>query len=342
MGDASLIERGFDELPAEVAILDARGDIVYTNRAWRVFGETNGLVGDADTIGVNYLAVCDAARDESETAAVVADGIRSLLRGDRDLMTVEYPCHSPTVYRWFLMHAVPFDTERHGQFVLVMHLNITERRLVELQVNEKNEHLGLLAHVLSKELTDPLASAIERAGRLLAQDGHDASELSKTLERIEAIVEQSVTLADQATTLELSSVDFREYAETEWEDVGAETNTAFRVESGGVLSAEKHLFGLLLDSLFTNSIERSSVPGYPSQIVTGVTMDGFYVDDDGPLPSDEERMATVGEHQILGVDHDSVELSVVRRIADLHGWNLDISESELGGARFEVRDVTWM
>ncbi|WP_411964118.1 PAS domain-containing protein [Haloferax sp. YSMS24] len=342
MGDASLIERGFDELPAEVAILDSHGDIIYTNRAWRMFAEANDYDGDVEFVGINYLDVCEAARDESETAGIVADGIRSLLRGHQDLLTIEYPCHSPSVYRWFLMQAVPFDTPRHGRFVIVMHLDITERRLAELQVNEKNQHLGMLARVLSKELKEPLTAAIETAGRLVAQDGPDASKLSKILSRIDTIIEQSVTLADQTSTLELDSVDFRQYFETEWDDVGRRTGAELRVVSGGVLSADDHLFGLLVNSLLTNTVERSSVPGYPTEIVAGVTLGGFYVDDDGPRPSDEERLATMGENQILGVDYDSVELSVVRRIADLHGWQLSTTESELGGARFEVSGVRWL
>lgn len=342
MADVSLIERGFEELPAEVAVLDAHGDIVYTNRAWRTFADANGYVGDVGSIGVNYLDVCDAARDESETAGVVADGIRALIRGRQDLFTVEYPCHSPTVYRWFSMQAVPFDTDRHGRFVLVVHLDITERRLAELQVNEKNQHLAMLVGVLSRELKDPLSSAIETVGRLVSRDGDDATALSKLLARIDSIIEQSVTLADQTAALELTSVDFRRTVDTEWEDVGADVDATLRVVSGGVLSADEHLFGLLVNSLLTNSIERSSVPGCPSRIVAGVTLDGFYVDDDGPTPSEEERTVTTGDNQLLGVDYHSVELSVVRRVADLHGWELDVVESELGGARFEVTGVTWL
>ncbi|KAB1198530.1 MULTISPECIES: PAS domain-containing protein [Haloferax] len=342
MGDESLIERGFDELPAEVAILDSHGDIIYTNRSWRMFAGANDYVGDHDSIGVNYLLVCEAARDESETAGVVADGIRALLDGEQDLLTVEYPCHSPTVYRWFLMHAVPFDTPRHGRFVIVTHLDITERRLVELQVNEKNQHLLMLARVLSDELKEPLSVALETAGRLVAKDGPDASKLSNVLARIDAIIDQSVTLADQTNTLEMTSVDFREYANTEWNEVDGGTETTFTVKHGGMLSADDHLFGLLLASLFTHILDRSSLPGSPSEVITGATRDGFYVVDDGPRPSDEERIATVGENQILGVDYDSIELSVVRRVADLHGWKLGISESELGGARFEITGVEWL
>ncbi|KAB1187859.1 MULTISPECIES: PAS domain-containing protein [Haloferax] len=341
MGDASLIERGFDELPAEVAILDKHGDIIYTNRAWRMFAESNDYAGDSTSIGVNYVAVCDAAREESETAGIVADGIRSLLRGQQDLLAIEYPCHSPTVYRWFLMRAVPYDTPRHGRFVLVMHLDITERRLAELQVNEKNQHLAMLAHVLSKELKEPLSSAMEKAAKLVAKDGPDASSLSKILSRIDAVIERSIALADQVATLDLESVDFREYAQIEWDEVGDGTNIDFRVVGGGVLDADEHLFGLFLSSLFANAIGRSSVPGYPTQIVVGATMNGFYVDDDGPRPSDEERAVTAGQTQVLGVDYDSVELSVAKRIADLHGWSFEINDSELGGARFEVHDVTW-
>lgn len=137
MDDVSLIERGFEEFPATIALLDSRGDIVYTNRSWRAFADANDYAGDPDSTGVNYLAVCDAARGTDEIAGVVADGIRAVLRGDRDLFTAEYPCHSPAVYRWFALRVVPIDTPRHGSFALVSHFDITDRRLAELQVNEK-------------------------------------------------------------------------------------------------------------------------------------------------------------------------------------------------------------
>ncbi|AKU08523.1 MULTISPECIES: PAS domain-containing protein [Haloferax] len=344
MDDVSLIERGFEEFPATVAILDRHGDIVYTNRAWRTFADENGYAGDPDSTGVNYLDVCDAARESDEIAGVVADGIRAVLRGDRDCFTAEYPCHSPAVYRWFSLRVVPIDTPRHGEFALVIHLDITDRRLAELQVNEKNEHLAALVGGLASELKAHLASATESAERLVSVDGDDAAALFESLSRIESLVEWGIDVAEQPSTLDLAPVGFREHVAQAWAvaSLDGANDATYRVVGDGSLLADTHLFGLLLVALLTNCFERNALPGPPSSVVVGTTADGFYVDDDGPRPSSEERAATApSPNQLLGVDYDSLHLSTARRIADLHGWQLDVADSELGGARFEVRGVVW-
>ena len=49
----------FDSLPGHIAVLDDAGTIVAVNRAWRMFAEANGFVGNGFGVGSNYLAVCD-------------------------------------------------------------------------------------------------------------------------------------------------------------------------------------------------------------------------------------------------------------------------------------------
>ncbi|MBC9987193.1 MULTISPECIES: PAS domain-containing protein [unclassified Haloferax] len=344
MDDVSLIERGFEEFPATIALLDSRGDIVYTNRSWRAFADANDYAGDPDSTGVNYLAVCDAARETDEIAGVVADGIRAVLRGDRDLFTAEYPCHSPAVYRWFALRVVPIDTPRHGSFALVSHFDITDRRLAELQVNEKNEHLAALVSVLASELKAQLASATASVERLAAVDGDAAVTLSESLSRIDSLVEWGIAVAGQPSTLDLGAVEFRPHvaqARALASPDGAD-DASLRVVGDGSLSADTHLFGLFLVAVLTNCYERNASSGSSSSVVVGTTADGFYVDDDGPRPSPEELAAvTADSNQLLGVDYDATHLSTARRIADLHGWQFDVGDSELGGARFEVRGVDW-
>ncbi|MCO8267299.1 sensor histidine kinase [Haloferax prahovense] len=344
MDDVSLIERGFEEFPATIALLDRHGDIVYTNRAWRTFADANDYVGDPDSTGVNYLDVCDAARETDEIAGVVADGIRAVLRGDRDCFTAEYPCHSPAVYRWFSLRVVPIDTPRHGGFALVVHYDITDRRLAELQVNEKNEHLAALVGSLASELKTHLASAAESAERLASADGDAAVALSESLSRIESLVEWGIDAAEQPSTLDLAPVDFRAHVAEAWAVASLDDgdDASLRVVGDGTLSADTHLFGLFLVAVLTNCFERTDSRGPPVSTVVGTTADGFYVDDDGPGPSPAERAATTASpNQLLGVDYDSPHLSTARRIADLHGWQFDVTDSELGGARFEVRGVEW-
>lgn len=118
-------------LPAHIALLDAQGRIVSVNQAWRQFAEANSLQAPAYGVGLSYLDICDNARgDTAAEAQQVAAGIRAVLAGAVKSVSLEYPSHSPTEQRWFLMAVTPLaDESPHG--VVVMHLDITERKKTE-------------------------------------------------------------------------------------------------------------------------------------------------------------------------------------------------------------------
>lgn len=119
-----------DSLSAEIAVLDEHGGIVMTNRAWLAFAAANG--GTAIGPGENYLAACDSTPgDESATRA--AKGLREIISGDRDTFSLEYPCHSPTLEGWFLLHAARFDGPGDAR-VVVSHEDVTQRHQAETQV----------------------------------------------------------------------------------------------------------------------------------------------------------------------------------------------------------------
>lgn len=118
-------------LPANIALLDTQGIIVSVNDAWRQFADANAMHGPGHAIGVNYLAICDQARGaDSFEARKAAAGIRLVLSAKTKHFSLEYPCHSATQQRWFLMTVTPLFAE-HLDGAVAMHLNITERKLAE-------------------------------------------------------------------------------------------------------------------------------------------------------------------------------------------------------------------
>ena len=56
----SLAKTVLNSLSANIAILDEYGVILETNQAWRNYATANKMEGSDDSIGVNYLALCDA------------------------------------------------------------------------------------------------------------------------------------------------------------------------------------------------------------------------------------------------------------------------------------------
>lgn len=138
-------------LPAHIALLDAQGNILAVNKAWRHFGSDNGLQRPDFLTGVNYLEVCERARGEfAEEALMVADGIRRVLRGELPAFSIEYPCHAPREKRWFRLMVTPLSEASHDG-VVVMHINVTERRLAEEVLREREQAQRHLAEELAIE-----------------------------------------------------------------------------------------------------------------------------------------------------------------------------------------------
>ena len=67
--------------------------------------------------------------------------------------------------------------------------------------------------------------------------------------------------------------------------------------------------------------------------------EGFYVEDDGPGIPPDERERVFESGYSTAADGTGFGLAIVERIADAHGWTVDVTEGERGGARFEFRGV---
>ncbi|MEI6077818.1 MAG: PAS domain S-box protein, partial [Verrucomicrobiota bacterium] len=134
-----------DALAAHLCVLDETGNILATNRAWKSFADNSQTPAHNVLVGGNYLAVCDATVGlESADASAFAAGIRSVIRGERDFFSLEYPCHSPQKQNWFLASVTRFNESVPAR-VVVSHENITERKQAEAAlVAARDFHLQLL------------------------------------------------------------------------------------------------------------------------------------------------------------------------------------------------------
>ncbi len=133
-----------DALTANIALIAPDGEIAATNRAWNRFAQTNGAPDAAGNyLHVNYLEVCRRAVERGDaSAAVAADGIGAVLRGECDCFTHEYRCDAPWVNRWFLMRVTPVPDGSGA--VAVAHEDITEQRRVEEALRQSEENFRLL------------------------------------------------------------------------------------------------------------------------------------------------------------------------------------------------------
>jgi PAS domain S-box-containing protein len=127
-----------DAVAASVAVLDRDGTVIAVNAAWQAFAAREGGTPGGTGVGANYLAVCAAsAGPECRDGAAAAEAIRRVLAGEADGATLDYPCHSPTEQRWFLMNVTPLRRGRGA--AVVAHTNVTPLRLAETAVRRSEE-----------------------------------------------------------------------------------------------------------------------------------------------------------------------------------------------------------
>lgn len=160
-----------NSLSAHIAIVNDRGIILETNRAWQAFASQN-TADDSDAfLGMNYLEICDAAEGEgAEDAHAVADGIRSVISGEVEEFLHDYPCHTPTEQHWFYMRAIRMEGDAPIR-VVVSHEDITQLKLTEEAL--KNSKLSI------EEQKQSLEEANIALKVLLKQRENDKAELEQ-------------------------------------------------------------------------------------------------------------------------------------------------------------------
>jgi PAS domain S-box-containing protein len=135
-----------DSVNAEIAVLDREGVIVAVNQSWQRFAMENstepGLPASRTDIGTNYLAFCNNATGlaSDEGAAKARHGIRAVMDGALANFDMEYPCHSPEKSRWFSMSVTPLGPDLQG--VVIAHTDISERKLMEIELRNNQERLA--------------------------------------------------------------------------------------------------------------------------------------------------------------------------------------------------------
>jgi signal transduction histidine kinase len=186
----ALLRSTLDALSAHIAVLDQTGTIVAVNEAWRSFARATGFVDLGGGVGMNYVAVCERAADDSADAAKTARALRDIIGGRRSEFRMEYPCESPDGLRWFQLRVTRPGPGRMPRIV-VAHEDITDvkrsqealarlsSRLIQVQDEERRAIArelhdttaqNLLAITLNAtRLREPLSGAGEPTRRILAE-----------------------------------------------------------------------------------------------------------------------------------------------------------------------------
>ena len=267
---------------------------------------------------------------ESREALLEKSGYERALSGEfvreeRELVTTD----GETVET--LLRAVPRrDATDSTAGTLAMYIDITERK----QLERETERLEQFTSIVSHDLRNPLNVA---EGRLeLAHEECDSEHLDAVAnahDRMIALIEDLLTLAREGDRVsETEPVVLAELFENCWRNVET-ADATIRTPVDWTIQADRSRLAQLLENLIRNAVEHG---GDDVTITIGELDDGFYVEDDGPGIPENERSDAFDAGHSTNKSGTGFGLSIVKQVADAHGWDIRVTEGSDGGARFEI------
>jgi len=210
-----------------------------------------------------------------------------------------------------------------------------DRIATEHELKRRNERLDAFASVISHDLRNPL-NVVKGWIELVDGDEEKTERALDALDRMDTIIDETLTLARQGRSIDdLHVIDVQQLARESW-DVVATDDATLTVEESFRIECDPERTRHVFENLFRNAVEHAG-PGVTVSV--GPLDSGFYVADDGPGVPDEERGDVFDPGQTSAAEGIGIGLTIVREIADAHGWDVGVTESSTGGARFEFTHV---
>ena len=211
-----------------------------------------------------------------------------------------------------------------------------EREVVKDSLRRQNDRLEEFAGIVSHDLRNPLS--IAQGQTALAAKDCDSEHLEKAQraqDRMDRIITDVLTMARTGNVVEdPEPVALTEAAKEAWSNVDTAEAT-LDASAAPTVAADESRLVRLLENLFRNAVEHgdedvrvdvSAIPG------------GFAVDDDGPGIPEADREDVFDHGFTTHEEGTGFGLSIVREIAQAHGWTASVTASETDGARFEFVD----
>ncbi|MEF8872313.1 MAG: PAS domain S-box protein [Haloarculaceae archaeon] len=210
-------------------------------------------------------------------------------------------------------------------------------RVREQKLRNQNEQLEEFASVVSHDLRNPLNVATARLELLGEEcDSDHIAAIERSHSRMNGLIDDLLALARHGDTLDgTEPVDLAKLTRSCWQTV-ATAEATLVTDTTGEIVADRSRLQQLLENVFRNSVEHG---GDTVTVTVGRLDGGFYVEDDGTgIPeSDRETVFDAGYSTATG--GSGFGLSIVEQITDAHGWDITVTASPEGGARFEITGV---
>ncbi|WP_058997031.1 PAS domain S-box protein [Haloarcula sp. CBA1127] len=323
---SSRLEALFENSPDMIDVLDADGTICDVNQ--RFCAELG--YDESEVLGRSiweFDLLFDAEDVQTQLSGFSVDERRKFEglyeRRDGSTMPVE-------------VHLLRLSLDGDDRFLAISR-DITERKEREQELEQQNEQLEQFASVVSHDLRNPLTVARGQLELLREEsDSEHIDAIDGAHQRMDTLIDDLLTLArDGASPASPVVVDLEPFVQTCWQNVDTKA-ASLRTDIARPIRADESRLRQLFENLVRNAIEHG---GDDVTVIVGELADGFYVADDGHGIPVADHGDVFDAGYSTAVEGTGFGLSIVKQVADAHGWTVRIESGTDGGARFEFTDV---
>ncbi|MBP6732228.1 MAG: PAS domain S-box protein, partial [Chitinophagales bacterium] len=345
-------------LPANIALLNKEGTIIGINEAWKKFAIVNEMDSNRHGMGDNYIAVCqNATGADVEHAEEMAVGTLKVLQGELEGFALEYPCHSLTEKRWFRVEVRPL-TEGLDAGAVVMHINVTDRKIAQDGIEELNAQLEdrvshrtralmdantsleAFSYSVSHDLRSPVRSImgfvkiiVKEYGDTMNDDQKDLfSHVENSARRMNAIIDDLLLLCKTGTgSLNITEFNLTALFHSVWDNISVTNphNAVLELPPLPYVYADNSMLQQVIVNLLSNAIKYSSKKEDP-RVTVGYTQNAektiIWVKDNGAGFNmkyyDRLFEAFQRLHTFTDFEGTGVGLALIKRVIDRHGGSV--------------------
>ncbi|SFR61240.1 sensor histidine kinase [Halogeometricum limi] len=341
----------FDELADPVVAVDGRGRLIDYNAAATAL--CPGLDA-SDAVGRPYADVCPSLAAVAPLSAFEDESTRAAtFRVDDE-------------HRHYSVQRTRLSSAADVGYALVFR-EVTDLVAYRRELERQNEQLDQFARTVTHDLRNPLNVAqgyleLAAADVTTVTASADSATVATIRDRFETvarthgrmrdIVEDLETLARKGKSVEATeSMRLGETAAAAWQTVESDGASLTVVRDGCVVGDRSRVLSIF-ENLFRNCVEHGSTNGRteaddavergaePSTTIeVETTEDGFLVTDDGPGIPEREREQVFEYGYTTSRRGSGLGLSIVRTMAESHGWTVSVDGTYTDGARFVFADV---
>ena len=306
----------FDELADPVIVLNPEGMVADVNgAAAELFTVELGMT-TAELTAAN--PAINEVRTGTTTQATVPDG------------------DSETVVEYTEV-GLPQGYGTEGRILLFR--DITEQATTAAALEAKTDRLDAFASRVSHDLQSPItvATSYLKIARRADEPDEELDKIEAALARAETLIDDILAMAQSGQQPDRQPLDLAGQAHQAWATVST-AEASLVVDSEATISADSQQLLRLFENLFRNAVEHG---GSGVTVRVGSTDEGFSVADDGVgIPADK-RGSIFAERVSHDGDGTGYGLAIVRDIVAAHDWEITVTDSEGGGARFEITGVSF-